>query len=110
MYDEEYKSHQCLVSPRLGICSQALGSISTLNRAVETYNMAFLGYSLAALAVAITPLAAEPYNTFDGEGFAACHDVASVHAATSVDDIVSVVKQAAADGTPVRASGKGHMW
>ncbi|KAJ3557660.1 hypothetical protein NPX13_g9883 [Xylaria arbuscula] len=71
--------------------------------------MPSLGY-LAALAAVTTSITAEPYNTFDGEGFPACNNVASVHAATSVDDIVSVVKQAAADGTPIRASGKGHMW
>jgi FAD/FMN-containing dehydrogenase len=65
---------------------------------------------IAALAVAVIPIAAKPYNTFDGDGFPACNDVASVHDATSVDDMVSVVKQAAANGTPVRASGKGHMW
>lgn len=51
-----------------------------------------------------------PYNTFDGEGFPACNDVAAVHNATSVDEIASLVRTAAQDGTPVRASGKGHMW
>lgn len=55
-------------------------------------------------------VAAGPYNTFDGPGFPACHDVASVHNVTSVDEMVSIVKDAAASGTPVRASGKGHMW
>ncbi|KAI0019679.1 FAD-binding domain-containing protein [Xylariomycetidae sp. FL0641] len=64
----------------------------------------------AAAAAAVARVAAEPYNTFDGEGFPACRDVAQVHNATSVDDMVDIVKQAAADGTPVRASGKGHMW
>ncbi|KAF2963402.1 hypothetical protein GQX73_g10165 [Xylaria multiplex] len=71
--------------------------------------MLFLGY-IAALAVAVSPISAKPYNTFDGDGFPACHDVASVYEATSVDDMVSVVKKAATSGTPVRASGKGHMW
>ncbi|TGJ81158.1 hypothetical protein E0Z10_g7616 [Xylaria hypoxylon] len=71
--------------------------------------MPSLGY-IAALAVTVAPIAAKPYNTFDGDGFPACRDVASVHQATSVDDIVSVVKRAATSGTPVRASGKGHMW
>jgi len=33
-----------------------------------------------------------------------------VHDVTSVDEIVSIVKSAAAKGTPLRASGKGHMW
>ncbi|KAI0458112.1 FAD/FMN-containing dehydrogenase [Xylaria acuta] len=71
--------------------------------------MPSLGY-LAAIAATVTSTAANPYNTFDGDGFPACRDVASVHNATSVDDMVSVVKQAAANGTPIRASGKGHMW
>jgi L-gulonolactone oxidase len=53
---------------------------------------------------------ATPYNTFDGDGFAACHDVASVQQPSSVDEIVSIVKAAALSNTPVRASGKGHMW
>ncbi|KAB2579938.1 putative fad fmn-containing dehydrogenase protein [Lasiodiplodia theobromae] len=54
--------------------------------------------------------AAIPYNTFDGPGFPACNDVASVINATSVAQIESLVAEAAAAGTPVRASGKGHMW
>ncbi|KAI2627241.1 FAD/FMN-containing dehydrogenase [Xylaria nigripes] len=65
---------------------------------------------LAALAIAATPIIAGPYNTFDGSGFPACRYVAAVHNATSIDDIVSIVKKASADGTPIRASGKGHMW
>ncbi|KAI1810000.1 FAD/FMN-containing dehydrogenase [Poronia punctata] len=65
---------------------------------------------LAAFSLAATRIAAKPYNTFDGGGFPACNEVAAVHNASSVDDIVSIVKKAAADGTPVRASGKGHMW
>ncbi|KAI1337152.1 FAD-binding domain-containing protein [Xylariaceae sp. FL0016] len=65
-------------------------------------------YSLIAAAVA--GVAAEPYNTFDGEGFPACNDVAQVINATSVDEMVSIVKDASANGTPIRASGKGHMW
>ncbi|KAI0479455.1 FAD-binding domain-containing protein [Xylariaceae sp. FL0804] len=61
-------------------------------------------------AAAVAGVGAEPYNTFDGEGFPACNDVAEVINATSVDEMVSIVKDAAADGTPIRASGKGHMW
>lgn len=76
---------------------------------LQTSKMPSLGY-IAVLAAAIAPIVAKPYNTFDGGGFPACRDVASVHEATSVDDMVSVVKQAAANGTPIRASGKGHMW
>ncbi|KAI0863508.1 FAD/FMN-containing dehydrogenase [Xylaria cubensis] len=71
--------------------------------------MPSLGY-LAAIVATVTPITAISYNTFDGDGFPACRDVASVHNATSVDDMVSIVKQAAANGTPIRASGKGHMW
>ncbi|KAH7037214.1 uncharacterized protein B0I36DRAFT_235884 [Microdochium trichocladiopsis] len=62
---------------------------------------------LAALALGAS---AAPYNTFDGEGFPACNDVAAVKWPSSVDEIVSLVKGAAASGTPLRASGKGHMW
>ncbi|KAG4222325.1 hypothetical protein PC116_g29201 [Phytophthora cactorum] len=66
---------------------------------------------VSVLAIAgVGSVSAVPYNTFDGEGFPACHDVALVHNATSVDDIVQIVKDASAKGTPVRASGKGHMW
>jgi FAD/FMN-containing dehydrogenase len=53
---------------------------------------------------------AGPYNTFDGDGFPACNDVAAVYHPSSVDEIVSLVKAAAQSNTPVRASGKGHMW
>lgn len=74
--------------------------MSTLNRVLA---------SVLALASARNVLA-EPYNTFDGDGFPACNDVALVHNATSVDDIVSYVKNASANNTPIRASGKGHMW
>jgi len=67
-------------------------------------------HHFAALGVIICSAAAKPYNTYDGEGFPACRDVASVHDVTSVDEIVAIVKDASANGTPLRASGKGHMW
>lgn len=67
------------------------------------------GYFLLVCAAALGATA-EPYNTFDGPGFPACRDVSAVHNVTSVDEMVSMVKTAAANGTPVRASGKGHMW
>src|SRR5882757_1747702 len=51
-----------------------------------------------------------PYNTFDGDGFPACYNVSQIYQPTSVDEMVSLVQKAAKDGTPVRASGKGHMW
>jgi len=51
-----------------------------------------------------------PYNTFDGEGFPACHDVSKVYQPNSVAEMVAIVKSAAGTNTPVRASGKGHMW
>lgn len=53
---------------------------------------------------------AAPYNTFDGDGFPACNEVAAVYHPTSIDEIASIVKTAAQNNTPVRASGKGHMW
>ncbi|KAI0143480.1 FAD/FMN-containing dehydrogenase [Xylariaceae sp. FL1272] len=65
---------------------------------------------ITAMLAAAATVWADPYNTFDGDGFPACRDVAQVHNATSVDDMVAFVKQAAAKGTPIRASGKGHMW
>lgn len=55
-------------------------------------------------------VSAAPYNTFDGEGFPACHDVAEVHHPETVEEMVSIVQDAAKDSVPVRASGKGHMW
>lgn len=67
--------------------------------------------SLALSLSLASPALAFPYNTFDGPGFPACHDVAKVVDATSVDEMMAVVKAAAATpGTLVRASGKGHMW
>ncbi|KAF1955276.1 FAD/FMN-containing dehydrogenase [Byssothecium circinans] len=53
---------------------------------------------------------AEPFNTFDGPGYPACNDVAAVHDPKSVNEMVTIVRDAASTGTPVRASGKGHMW
>ncbi|GJC97491.1 FAD/FMN-containing dehydrogenase [Colletotrichum higginsianum IMI 349063] len=64
---------------------------------------------LAALALSGT-VGAEPYNTFDGPGFPACHDVAAVHDARSVDEIQSIVRVAAAACWKVHASGKAHRW
>jgi FAD/FMN-containing dehydrogenase len=65
---------------------------------------------LLALALTVGAAAASPYNTFDGEGFAACNNVKAVYNATSVQDMISIVRDAAKAGTRVRASGKGHMW
>jgi len=53
---------------------------------------------------------AGPFNTFDGPGFPACHNVSAVYQPTSVDEMVSIVKMAAGSNIPVRVSGKGHMW
>ncbi|ORY16521.1 FAD/FMN-containing dehydrogenase [Clohesyomyces aquaticus] len=50
------------------------------------------------------------FNTFDGEGFPACKNVSKVYDPTTVEEMVSIVKEAANSGIPVRASGKGHMW
>src|SRR5690348_5360547 len=68
--------------------------------------MAFLVHALALAAL----VRADPWNTFDGPGFPACNNVAKVEEPTSVDDMVAIVQAAARNGTPVRASGKGHMW
>lgn len=48
---------------------------------------------------------AEVYNTFDGEGFPACNAVAKVYRPSTVDEMVAIVKNASAQGIPVRASG-----
>lgn len=50
------------------------------------------------------------YNTYDGEGFPACHNVAEVHDATSVENIAELIQDAVGKGLRVRAGGKGHMW
>jgi L-gulonolactone oxidase len=47
----------------------------------------------------------EPYNTFDGPGFPACRDVAKVYSPKTVEEAVSIVKDASDKGLPVRASG-----
>jgi L-gulonolactone oxidase len=65
---------------------------------------------LAFLALAASTTHAAVYNTFDGEGFPSCYNVTEVHNATSVDNIVSLVKDAANRGLQVRAAAKGHMW
>lgn len=67
-----------------------------------------LGLLLGNGAALLGSASAFPYNTFDGPGFPACNDVAAVYNVTSIDEMVSIVKDAAANGTPVRASGKGH--
>jgi L-gulonolactone oxidase len=71
--------------------------------------MGFFKYLQSALVLSAA-VAGDPYNTFDGPGFPACNEVAKVYNATSVDEMVSIVKAAAQSNTPVRASGKGHMW
>ncbi|CRK47144.1 hypothetical protein BN1723_007369 [Verticillium longisporum] len=65
--------------------------------------------SASLLMLALTA-SAEPYNTYDGPGFPACHDVAAVYNPKTVDDIQAVVQGAIAAGQKVRASGLGHMW
>lgn len=49
-------------------------------------------------------------NTFDGEGFPTCANVAQIIYPNTVDEVVSIVKNAAASNTPVRAHGGGHSW
>ncbi|KAH8724583.1 hypothetical protein GQ44DRAFT_740205 [Phaeosphaeriaceae sp. PMI808] len=65
---------------------------------------------LSALVLCSQLVGAEPYNTFDGPGHPACHNVAAVHNPTTIDETVGIVQKAVENGTPVRASGKGHMW
>lgn len=72
--------------------------------------MAALVIIFVSLLCLLTFTSAAPYNTFDGDGFPACNNVAAVYKPTSVDEMVSLVKSAAQSSTPVRASGKGHMW
>ncbi|KAH7105178.1 FAD-binding domain-containing protein [Auriculariales sp. MPI-PUGE-AT-0066] len=64
-------------------------------------------FVLSALATAVL---AGPFNTFDGPGFPACREVATVYHPTSVNEIVSIVKNVSATGAPIRAAGVGHMW
>ncbi|KAH7093602.1 FAD/FMN-containing dehydrogenase [Paraphoma chrysanthemicola] len=65
---------------------------------------------LVAFALYASLVRAEPYNTFDGPGFPACNNVSTVYKPTTVDETITLVRTAAQNGTPVRASGKGHMW
>ncbi|EMD90809.1 hypothetical protein COCC4DRAFT_56504 [Bipolaris maydis ATCC 48331] len=52
----------------------------------------------------------DPFNTFDGPGFPACREVAKVYDPNTVQETIDIVRTAATNGTPIRASGKGHMW
>ncbi|KAJ4857584.1 FAD binding domain-containing protein [Trichoderma breve] len=66
---------------------------------------------LSALAsVLLGTASAFEYYTFDGPGSPSCHNVVEVHNATSVDEMVSLVKDASSRGLQVRAGGRGHMW
>ncbi|RFU73646.1 fad fmn-containing dehydrogenase [Trichoderma arundinaceum] len=66
--------------------------------------------SLAVLAGVLGATSAFEYYTFDGPGSPSCHNVVEVYNATSVDEIVSLVKDASSRGLQVRAGGRGHMW
>ena len=66
--------------------------------------------NLAILAFCAPFASADPYNTFDGPGHPACNDVAAVYNPTTINETIALVQQAVQNGTPVRASGKGHMW
>lgn len=57
-----------------------------------------------------SPTTSFVYNTFDGPGSPACHNVVEVHNATSVDDVVALVRDAKSRNLQVRASASGHMW
>ncbi|KAJ7272497.1 hypothetical protein C8J57DRAFT_1467886 [Mycena rebaudengoi] len=66
--------------------------------------------ALLSLSCVTAAVASEVYNTFDGPGFPACNAVARVEHPTTVDQMVTIVKNAASAGVPVRASGNAHMW
>ena len=66
--------------------------------------------ALTALTLCAPYARAEPYNTFDGPGHPACKNVAAVYKPNSITETIDLVRSAAQNGTPVRASGKGHMW
>ncbi|TVY55789.1 putative L-gulonolactone oxidase 6 [Lachnellula cervina] len=72
--------------------------------------MAFQILKAAVLTLFLTQAIAIPYNTFDGDGFPACHNVSAILQPSSVDEMVVIVKSAASSNTPLRASGKSHMW
>ncbi|KAJ6540523.1 hypothetical protein B0H19DRAFT_1077929 [Mycena capillaripes] len=61
--------------------------------------------SFALISLASLASASEVYNTFDGDGFPACNAVAKVYRPSTVDEMVAIVKNASAQGIPVRASG-----
>ncbi|KAK0460120.1 uncharacterized protein EV420DRAFT_1620015 [Desarmillaria tabescens] len=46
-----------------------------------------------------------PYNTFDGPGFPACNAVSQIYRPSTVDEMINIIKNASANGIPVRASG-----
>ncbi|GLB45441.1 putative D-arabinono-1,4-lactone oxidase [Lyophyllum shimeji] len=69
-----------------------------------SFAVLFGALSLFQLGAALT------YNTFDGDGFPACYNVSKVYRPSTVNEIQSIVKDAASKGLPVRASGNGHMW
>ncbi|KAF9034375.1 hypothetical protein BJ165DRAFT_1356392, partial [Panaeolus papilionaceus] len=50
------------------------------------------------------------WNTFDGPGSPACHNVAAVYTPNTIEEAATIVKNASAAGVPVRAAGNGHMW
>lgn len=64
----------------------------------------------ALASVLLGTASAFEYYTFDGPGSPSCHNVVEVHNATSVNEIVSFVKDASSRGLQVRAGGRGHMW
>lgn len=68
---------------------------------------------LAASRLGLTPSLTyylDPYNTFDGPGFPACRDVAKVYSPNTVEEAVSIVKDASDKGLPVRASGVSSLF
>ncbi|CAG8953152.1 hypothetical protein HYFRA_00003351 [Hymenoscyphus fraxineus] len=72
--------------------------------------MSPLFFNLPVLSLFASLATAIPYNTFDGEGSPACNNVSAIYHPSSVNEMISIVKNASASNIPVRASGKGHMW
>jgi hypothetical protein len=56
---------------------------------------------LPSIGLLLGTSSAAPYNTFGGPGFPACNNVAAVYHATSVDEMVSIIKNAADNNIPV---------
>ncbi|CCA74713.1 related to ALO1-D-arabinono-1,4-lactone oxidase [Serendipita indica DSM 11827] len=75
----------------------------------KTLVMIYTPY-LALFGIFLAHSRAEVVNTFDGPGFPTCANVAQILYPQSIEEVVSIVKNASATNTPVRALGGGHSW